>query len=126
MKRLFVVSVALLLSVGCAVPSKVDLRQSFLIERGMTKNEVMELMGDRPASSEFKDNVDEWHYCTTGWMTDSFVAVYFIDGRVSAKREYERNSDNGGGGGFCKTFIKSGDFREPDEIREYRIRYRRG
>ena len=113
---------------GCASmsDSKVDLKKSFLIERGMTKGEVLTLLGDRPATSEFKDNVDEWHFCRTGMMSDSYVAVYFIDGRVSAKREYTRNGDNGGGGGNCIIFTKSGDYREPDEIREYMIRYRRG
>lgn len=128
MKKLIEASISLLLIAGCASTgdSKVDLSQSFLIERGMTKGEVLELFGDRPATSEFKDNVDEWHFCRTGMLSDSYVAVYFIDGRVSAKREYTRNGDNGGGGGNCKIFIKSGDYREPDEIREYRIRYRRG
>ena len=123
MKFLISTIVLLFLTSGCA---SVDLKRSFLIERGMTKSEVLALLGDRPATSEFKDNVDEWHFCRTGMMSDSYVGVYFIDGRVTAKREYTRNSDNGGGGGNCKNFIKSGDYREPDEIREYRVRYRRG
>jgi hypothetical protein len=59
-------------------------------------------------------------------MSDSYVAVYFIDGPVIAKRECPRNSDNGGSGGNCKTSIKSGDYREPDAVREYGIRYRHG
>ena len=128
MKKFLVAMFTMTLVAGCASTgdSKVDLSQSFLIERGMTKGEVLELFGDRPATAEFKDNVDEWHFCRTGMMSDSYVAVYFIDGRVSAKREYTRNGGNGGGGGNCKIFIKSGDYREPDEIREYRIRYRRG
>jgi len=125
----FLISFLVLVSAisGCVSmgDSMGDLKQSFLIERGMTKGEVLALFGDRPATSEFKDNVDEWHFCRTG-ASDSYVAVYFIDGRVSAKREYTRNGDNGGGYGNCKIFIKSGDYREPDEIREYRIRYRRG
>jgi hypothetical protein len=128
MKKIFAAVFAATLIAGCASTgdSKVDLSQSFLIERGMTKGEVLQLLGNRPATSEFKDNVDEWHFCRTGWNSDSYVAVYFIDGRVTAKREYTRNGSNGGGGGNCKIFIKSGDYREPDEIREYRIRYRRG
>ena len=36
-----------------------DPDQPFLIERGMTKVEVLELLQDRPATAEFKDNIDE-------------------------------------------------------------------
>ena len=39
--------------------SNVDPDPPFLIERGMTKVEVLELLQDRPATAEFKDNIDE-------------------------------------------------------------------
>ena len=106
--------------------SKANLKNAFSLSPGMTKDEVISSLGGLPAQNEFNDNVEEWHYCKTGWSSDSYVAIYFIDGRVNAMRQYERHGDNGGGGGNCKMFIKSGDYNEPDEIREYRIRYRRG
>jgi hypothetical protein len=39
--------------------SNVDPDPPFLIERGMTKVEVLGLLQDRPATSELKDNIDE-------------------------------------------------------------------
>ena len=40
----------------------------------MSKNDVLEILG-QPVKSEFNQNVEEWHYCKTGFQADEFVEV---------------------------------------------------
>ena len=91
-----------------------DLYLSAKIRAGMTTDEVLAIMGD-PIFSELDMNVEEWHYCTTGSAHgDSFVALFFVDNQIIAKKQY--NADEGLGS--CENFVKMGDYKIPQEIQE--------
>ncbi|MDA8670061.1 DUF2845 domain-containing protein [Flavobacteriales bacterium] len=51
--------------------------KNFLISPGMSKSEVLDIMG-QPVASEFEKNVEEWHYCATGVGSDEFVSFFFF------------------------------------------------
>ena len=109
---------------GCASNSadKINIQQkASLISRGMSKQEVVSIMG-YPLASEVKRSVDEWHYCEKEVLFRSIpaylVAVYFAEEQVIGVKPYtledHRNS--------CATAVKRGNYREPDVVREYRFR----
>ena len=60
---------------SCGVQQK--LSASYKLNPGMTKAEVEAIMGP-PAKSDFKKNVEEWHYCNTGMSADEFLALFFL------------------------------------------------
>ena len=93
----------------------------------MNKQEVLATMGDTPFASEFYGQLEEWHYCDTGMNgVSKYVANYFRDGKVFAMKPYSVVEKAEGGSAFavCEEFIKKGDYREPDIVREYRVKYR--
>ena len=49
-------------------------KKNFLVSEGMTKQEVIEIMGS-PVASEFSEGVEEFHFCATGYNSDDFVAI---------------------------------------------------
>lgn len=100
------------------------LKQSFRLSEGMTMDEVVQIMGT-PCASELTKGVTEWHYCSTGFTTDEFVAVFFKDGRLIAVKNYTvtQNDVGSGVGGSCRKFIKRGTYREPDVVIAIRSRY---
>ena len=63
---------------SCGVQQK--LSKSYQLTPGMTKAQVETIMGS-PVKSDFKQNVEEWHYCNTGMGADEFLALFFT--RVS-------------------------------------------
>jgi len=88
----------------------------------MTKEEVKAIMGS-PTKSDFSQNVEEWHYCKTGLEADEFLALFFFEGKLVAKKNYTVTlSDAGGATGSCDKFIKRGTYREPDNVTEIRLR----
>ena len=88
----------------------------------MTKSEVEEIMG-APAKSDFKRDVEEWHYCRTGSTADEFLALFFYDGKLIEKLNYTVTlADTRGAYGSCEKFIKMGNYREPDRVVEIRMR----
>lgn len=87
----------------------------------MTKAEVQKIMGT-PAKSDFKDNVEEWHYCRTGLEADEFMALFFYDGKLVEKLNYTVTIADAKATGSCEKFIKMGNYREPDRIIEIRTR----
>ena len=117
MTRLLALALATLLAQP--VFAKVNLDNAFLLSPGMSKKEVVETMGGRPVTAEFKGELEEWHYCTTGFSTDKFAAVYFINGELYAMKEYR----NPGINGSCQLGLKGGTYSEPDIVKEYRIKY---
>lgn len=120
MKKLFILILTLLF-VACGSTS--PLSQSFRLYEGMTMDQVIEIMGT-PCASELSQGVTEWHYCSTGYMADEFVAIFFQDGKIIAVKNYTvTQTDVGDVGGPCKLFIKRGTYREPDVVVSVRSRY---
>lgn len=112
---------------GCGVNQRLE--NSFQISNGMTKADVLRIMEDNPVANEFNGDLEEWHFCNTGMNgVSKYVAVYFNQGRVFAMKPYSVVEKDEGGNAFavCEEFVKKGDYKEPDVVREYRIRYRRG
>ena len=113
-------AIILVLASSAAV-AKVDLKNSFLLSPGMSKQEVLELMGGRPTSSEFVNDLAEWHFCKKEFMSKrfSYTSVFFHENKAIAMKEYGVKANNGS----CASNIKGGSYREPDVVREYRIKY---
>lgn len=118
MKKLaFLLLVGVLVSCGSA-----KMKQAYRLEPGMTKSQVIEIMGE-PSKSDFDRNVEEWHYCSTGLDSDEYIALYFVDGKLLTKTNYTVTiSDTNGATGNCRRFIKMGNYRVPDTVVEIRER----
>lgn len=100
-----------------------NLSISYKLHEGMTKSEVEAIMG-QPVKSDFYKKVEEWHYCATGSGADEFVALFFFEDKLIAKKNYTVTlQDTRGITGSCEKFIKMGNYREPDNVTEIRIRY---
>lgn len=101
---------------------KQNLGVSYRLSPGMTKLEVETIMGS-PIKSDFKQNIEEWHYCKTGIGSDEFLALFFHEGKLIEKLNYTVTiADARGATGSCEKFIKMGNYREPDRIIELRTR----
>ncbi|MFM6970787.1 MAG: outer membrane protein assembly factor BamE, partial [Sediminibacterium sp.] len=95
---------------------------SHRLTQGMTKEDVEKIMG-APVKSDFKKNVEEWHYCKTGMSSDEFLSLFFYDGKLVEKLNYTVTlADTRGAAGSCEKFIKMGNYREPDRVIELRMR----
>lgn len=106
---------------SCGVQQK--LSASYKLSSGMTKAEVEAIMGP-PVKSDFKKNVEEWHYCKTGASADELLALFFYEGKLIEKLNYTVTlADTRGAYGSCEKFIKMGNYREPDIVVEIRLRY---
>jgi hypothetical protein len=89
----------------------------------MTMPEVQKIMGV-PCASELSKGVTEWHYCSTGFNADEYVAVFFEKGLLIAIKNYTVTVvDVGGISGHCSNFIKRGTYQEPDVVVAIRSRY---
>ncbi|MEX1013577.1 MAG: outer membrane protein assembly factor BamE [Candidatus Paceibacterota bacterium] len=120
MKNLFII-VALSLLFGCGTQQ--NLAVSYKLNPGMDKDEVHSIMG-APIKSDFYKNVEEWHYCKTGMNSDQFLALFFHEGELIAKKNYAVTlNDTRGVTGSCENFIKRGNYREPDAVLEIRSIY---
>ena len=99
------------------------LEQSYRLNTGMSKQEVVSILG-QPIRNDFYKNVDEWFYCKTGIGGDQHLALFFFEGKLIAKKNYVVTvQDVDGQTGSCEWFIKKGNYREPDEVREIRLKY---
>ncbi len=99
-----------------------DLSKSLHLSPGMDKQKVIETMG-QPIKNEFFKKVEEWHYCSSGYEVDQHVALFFYDGKLVASKSYSVTyQDTRGVSGSCENFIKQGNYREPDEVTEIRMR----
>jgi len=116
------VIVLLTFLISCAV-TRQSLNKSFQLSPGMTKQQVQAIMG-APIKSDFEKNVEEWFYCSTGIGSDQHLALFFHDGGLVSKKNYNVSiADTRGVGGSCENFIKQGDYRVPNEVIEIRMRY---
>lgn len=122
MKRLFLYAI-LATILFCSCGASANLSKSIYLTEGMTKQEVLNIMGT-PCSNEFNRGVTEWHYCSTGLEADKFLACYFEGDRLIAIKQYTVTTvDVGGASGHCSKFIKRGTYREPDVVIAIRARY---
>ena len=101
---------------------KQNLSISYQLSPGMSKAEVIKIMG-QPAKSDFSKNVEEWHYCKTGSGSDEFIALFLYEGNLIEKLNYTVTlADARGATGSCEKFIKMGNYREPTRVVEIRMR----
>ncbi len=99
------------------------IEQSFKLQSGISKEEVVAILG-QPIKSDFYKNIDEWFYCKTGLGGDQHLALFFYDGKLIAKKNYVVTlQDVEGATGSCEWFIKRGSYKEPDEVKEIRLKY---
>jgi hypothetical protein len=123
-RAILLIAVVGLLS-GCVATfgTNQNLKNHLMLKPGMTKEQVITTMGGSPVKAEFSSNIEEWHFCNTGYGGDEFVTAYFADGVLIAMKPYTVTlNDTGGVGGSCEKFVKMGNYREPDSVREYRLR----
>ena len=125
MKKLILLSI--LFIVGCSSIGEymefwensfrqTDLSHVAKVRKGMTPDDVIEIMGN-PVLSELYKNVEEWHYCDTGTSEDTYVALFFVDDYLTIKYFYKNSSSDGSGGfGSCDKFVKKGNYKIPSEI----------
>ena len=119
MKKIILLTTCLIV-LSCGVQQ--NLKVSYKLSPGMTKSEVESVMGS-PTKSDFKQNVEEWHYCKTGFNSDEFLALFFYEGKLIEKLNYTVTlADTRGATGSCSKFIKMGNYREPDRVIELRMR----
>ena len=118
--KILVILSTLLIVTSCGIQQ--NLTSSLKLSPGMTKSEVEKIMG-MPIKSDFKKNVEEWHYCKTGIYSDEFISLFFFDGKLVEKLNYSVTiADTRGVTGSCENFIKMGNYREPDKVIELRMR----
>ena len=118
MKKLIFILIVSSLFMGCSPAKQMftfqNLSMSSKVQRGMTIDEVRDIMGE-PIVSELNRNVEEWHYCSTGsgrGIKDRFLAIFFVDNKLVAKKFYFGKSDFGD----CLLFLKTGDYKVPPEV----------
>lgn len=112
MKKILFVSIVFLM-VGCITTN--NLSSSYKLTRGMSKDDIISILGP-PVKSDFYKDIDEWHYCSTGFSSDTYLALFFLNDTLIAKKSY----DVYGMSGSCENFIKRGTYSEPDVVVEIR------
>jgi len=112
MKKLIFIIMVGSLFMGCFPIAMQSLSQSSKVKAGMTTDEVRDIMGE-PVISELDRNVEEWHFCRTG-SKDRFLAMFFVDNKLVAKKYYLGKSEFGD----CSLFVKTGDYKIPPEVQE--------
>jgi outer membrane protein assembly factor BamE (lipoprotein component of BamABCDE complex) len=123
MKNIFIILLLGLISCATLKGTKQNLSISYKLSEGMTKSEVEAIMG-QPVKSDFYKKVEEWHYCSTGSGADELLALFFYEGKLIAKKNYTVTlQDTRGISGSCEKFIKMGNYREPDNVTEIRVRF---
>jgi len=108
---------------GCAsMYTQSPLDKATMLDPGMTKQQVQEIMG-LPVKSELAGNIQAWHYCKTGYSADEFVVIFFRDGRVvQSQNYYVTLAETAGATGDCGKFTRRVEFRPADSVEEIRIR----
>ena len=120
MKNILTITILSIFITSCGLQQ--NLAVSYALSPGMTKVEVLQIMGP-PAKSDFSRNVEEWHYCRTGTSSDEFLALFFYEDELLEKVNYTVTlADTRGATGSCERFIKMGNYREPDKVLEIRMR----
>lgn len=108
---------------GCAGAAMLA-RQSFLVERGQSKEDVLRILGV-PGARQFKGGDEAWLYCATGMGADSFTIVWLYEGAVTGVTTYQchSNGDCGYTWGNCAQGFKTVNWETaPDHTIEIRHR----
>ena len=128
MKKVYIGLLSFLL-ISCSASQRLSkytqqpLELSYKLNNGMSKDEVVSILG-QPIKSDFSKNIEEWFYCKTAIGGDQHLALFFYEGKLMAKKNYVVTlADVYGQTGDCEWSVKKGNYREPDEVREIRIRY---
>ena len=105
---------------SCSSSLKAIREKQALIDNGMDKKQVIEIMG-APKDRQFKGDDEAWQYCGASLDTYEFVIVWFYKGRVTGLNTYKTYN--------CPTIMNCEKcFREvnwleaPDRIVEFRNR----
>ena len=102
-----------------------DISKAAFLRPGMSTSDALNVMGEAPVKSEFDRGIEEWHYAKTGGPVDQFVALFFQNNKLVATRNYSVTiRDTQGVYGSAENFIKMGNYREPDEVKEIRVKVR--
>ena len=122
LKSLKVILCAVIVSFCNSAHATLEIANAFLLSPNMSKKEVLDTMGGKPMASEFAGDLEEWHFCKKRFAGDKhFVSVFFVNGKVIAMKQDGVDSESRG---TCKSNIKGGSYREPDVVREYRLKVR--
>jgi hypothetical protein len=104
---------------GCASGGAL-VKKSVSIERGNSKDRVVEILG-APGDRQFREDDEAWQYCRTnytGIAADQYVVVWFYQGKVTGVTTY-RNTQFG----TCSSFFKTIRWEDaPDRTIEIRPR----
>ena len=75
---------------GCSTAGAVNDIQtkSNSVPKGATPEQVQTLMGGPPGSRSFQGEIEAWQYCSTGFVADQYVIIWFVDGVVDAVTPY--------------------------------------
>ena len=95
---------------SCAAGGVID--RSMAISPGMNRAQVVEVLG-APQNRSFKQNAEALQYCTTGSVSDQYVNVWLVDGKVIALTNYTDST-----GFLCRDDMREIDWGQaPIEIR---------
>ena len=108
-KKMVSFIICVLLLVSCA--NKVT-TNSIEIDHGVSKQKVLSIMGS-PNDRQFKGKDEAWQYCNTGFVNDSFVVVWFYNGKVTGTKTYKNSVGNVG---FCDSHIRTIDWESKPDI----------
>ena len=84
MFKFYTIIVLFTITLFSCIPNQ-KLKESFRLNPGMSKDEVLQILG-KPIASEFTKNVEEWHYCSTGFQADEHLALFFHNGKLIEKK----------------------------------------
>ena len=88
---------------GCTTSGGL-LKKSGQVEPGMTKLEVISILGE-PQRRSFRENAEALQFCQTGQLSDSYVNVWLVDGKVISLTSYQHSADF-----FCTSEIREIDW----------------
>jgi len=101
---------------SCGGTQGLSQKQNF-ISPGQSRDEVINILGI-PGNKQFNGKDEAWQYCQNGLITDSYVVVWFYDGKVTGMNSYNSTAS-----GNCPLYFRTVNWQNaPDRTIEYRIR----
>lgn len=97
MKKIHLVFLLIALLLGCSstgTVSHID-EKSLKVKLGDSKSRVQEIFG-KIGHRSFNGNREVWQYCTTGFSSDKYVFIWFVDEEVISV-----TTRNGYSSGIC-------------------------
>jgi hypothetical protein len=94
-----------------------DLTPAMQVQPGDARARLISLMG-QPQNRQFSGNREVLQYCTTGMMSDDYVAFLLVDNRVQTMTRYQNQLF-----GDCTSYFREVDWRrQADTTIEIRFR----